>query len=387
MQREPEHHGRVYRFIEAGFNLLLAGYRRTLDIVLRHQAITLGAFFLTVAITIVQLIVIPKGFFPIQDIGLISGVSEAAQDVSPEEMMRLQQVVGEVVLRDPDVAAVGSNMGNGGGANTSNTGRFFIVLKPRDERSSDASQIINRLRPQLAELKGVRLFMQPAQDITVGGRISRGQFQYTLQDANIAELTEWNGKMLAKMRTLPELIDVSSDLLSNAPQAKITINRDQASRFGISPQLIDDTLNDAFGQRQIAQYFTQINTYWLILEITPELQGNLAALDRIYIKSPLNGAAVPLSSLVTIDSSKVGPLSVSHQSQFPAATLSFNLPPGVSLGQAVSAIPGGTRDGQARLRDGHVPGQRAGFPGVVVERTGTGRRGAAGRLHHSRRAL
>jgi multidrug efflux pump subunit AcrB len=344
MQREPEHHGRVYRFIEAGFNLLLAGYRHTLDIVLRHQAITLGAFFLTVAITIFQLIVIPKGFFPIQDIGLISGVSEAAQDVSPEEMMRLQQVVGEVVLRDPDVAAVGSNMGNGGGANTSNTGRFFIVLKPRDERSADATQIINRLRPQLAELKGVRLFMQPAQDITVGGRISRGQFQYTLQDANIAELTEWNGKMLARMRTLPELIDVSSDLLSNAPQAKITINRDQASRFGISPQLIDDTLNDAFGQRQIAQYFTQINTYWLILEITPELKGNLAALDRIYIKSPLNGAAVPLSSLVTIDSSKVGPLSVSHQSQFPAATLSFNLPPGVSLGQAVSAITQAERE-------------------------------------------
>ena len=344
MQREPEQHGRIYRFIEAGFDALLAGYRRTLDIVLRHQAITLGVFFLTLGLTVVQLIMIPKGFFPTQDIGLISGVSEAAQDVSPDEMMRLQQVLGEVILRDPDVAAVGANMGNGGGANTANTGRFFIVLKPRDERASDASQIINRLRPQLAQLKGVRLFMQPAQDITVGGRISRGQFQYTLQDANIAELTAWSGKMLEKMKTLPELVDVSSDLLSNAPQAKITINRDQASRFGISPQLIDDTLNDAFGQRQIAQYFTQINTYWLILEITPELQGNLASLERIYIKSPLTGAAVPLSSLVTIDSTNVGPLSVSHQSQFPAATLSFNLPSGVSLGQAVEAIAKAERE-------------------------------------------
>jgi multidrug efflux pump subunit AcrB len=198
--------------------------------------------------------------------------------------------------------------------------------------------IIDRLRPQLAKVEGANLFLQPTQDITVGGRIARAAFQYTLQDPNFAELTEWSEKMLAKMKTLPELADVGTDLLANAPQLRITINRDQASRFGISTQTIDDTLNDAFGQRQIAQYFTQLNTYWIIEEVLPELQKSLDTLARIYVKSPLTGAAVPLSSLVKLDSDKVGPLMVSHQSQFPAATLTFNLASGVALGQAVYAI-------------------------------------------------
>jgi HAE1 family hydrophobic/amphiphilic exporter-1 len=186
--------------------------------------------------------------------------------------------------------------------------------------------------------------LQPAQDITVGGRLSRGQFQYTLQDADIAELSAWSQKMLAKMRTLPELADVATDLLSNAPQLKITVNRDQAARFGISPQLIDDTLNDAFGQRQITQYFTQINTYFVILEVNPDLQGVQSTLDRIYVKAPLTGTAVPLSTLVTVDNTQVGPLLVSHQSQLPAVTLSFNLPRGVALGQAVDAIQQAQRE-------------------------------------------
>ena len=178
------------------------------------------------------------------------------------------------------------------------------MLKPREERDVTASQVIDRLRPQIAKIIGVNLFLQPAQDITVGGRISRAAFQYTLQDPNVAELNEWSKKLLDKMRTLPELTDVASDLLAEAPQLKVTINRDQASRFGISPQAIDDTLNDAYGQRQIAQYFTQLNTYWLILEIPPDLQHNRASLDRIYVKSPLTGAAVPLSALVDIDSTE-----------------------------------------------------------------------------------
>jgi hydrophobe/amphiphile efflux-1 (HAE1) family protein len=338
MQRESGEHGRLYRAIEAGFNGMLAGYRRTLDIVLRHQAITLGVFFATVALTVVMAIQIPKGFFPVQDTSLISGLSEAAQGVSPEEMMRLQRSLGEVLLHDPDVAGFGALTGSGGGANAQNTGRFFIVLKPRDERELTASQIIDRLRPQLAKVQGANLYLQPTQDITVGGRISRGGFQYTIQDANISELNTWSQKMLEKMRTLPELTDVASDVLASAPQLKITINRDQAARFGISPQMIDDTLNDAYGQRQITQYFTQLNTYWIILEITPELQKTLDSLDRIYVKSPLTGAAVPLSTLVNFDSSKVGPLSVSHQGQFPSATLTFNLRPGIALGEAVNAI-------------------------------------------------
>jgi hydrophobe/amphiphile efflux-1 (HAE1) family protein len=338
MHHDSNQHGRIFRMIEAGFNAMLSFYRRTLDVVLRHQAITLGVFFATMALTAVMFIQIPKGFFPIQDVGMISAFAEAAQDTSPAEMMKLLRKMGDVILQDPDVAGVATFTGTTGGAQTANTGRGFILLKPRDERELTSSQIIDRLRPQLAKIEGATLFMQATQDITVGGRIARAGFQYTLQDSDIAELNEWSDKLLEKMRTLPELADVSSDLLANAPQLKITINRDQASRFGISPQVIDDVLNDAYGQRQITQYFTQLKTYWIILEILPEQQKDLASLDLLYVKSPLTGGAVPLSALVNVDSGKVGPLSIAHQGQFPAVTLSFNLQPGVALGQAVDAI-------------------------------------------------
>ena len=344
MHRPSHQHGRVYRAIERGFDAMLSFYRRTLDIALRHQRITLGVFFATMALTVVMAIQIPKGFFPIQDTGMISAFAEAAQDTSPEEMMRLMKKLGAVVIKDPDVAAVATFTGSTGGANTANTGRGFIVLKPRDERQLTSSQIIDRLRPQLAKVEGANLFLQPSQDITVGGRIARASFQYTLQDSNLDELTEWSNKMLDKMRTLPQITDVGSDLLANSPQLKISINRDQASRFGISPQLIDDTLNDAFGQRQITQYFTQLKTYFVILEVLPEMQKDLTTLSRLYVKSPLTGGAVPLSSLVDVDSNKVGLLSVSHQGQFPAVTLTFNLSPGVALGQAVDAINDAARE-------------------------------------------
>jgi hydrophobe/amphiphile efflux-1 (HAE1) family protein len=344
MRPESHDHGAVYRFIERGFGAMLSFYQRTLDVVLRHQAITLGVFFATLALTVAMVVSIPKGFFPIQDIGLIKGISEGAQDTSPEEMMRLNRELGAVILRDPDVAAFGSSTGSTNGAKTANVGNFTIVLKPRNERELSASEIIDRLRPQLAKVTGANLYLQAAQDITVGGRIARSAFQYTLQDPDIAELTEWSQKLLEKMRTLPELVDVSSDLLASAPQLKITINRDQASRFGISAQMIDDTLNDAYGQRQITQYFTQLNTYFLILEILPELQSSLESLDRIYVKSPLTGAAVPLSALVDTDSYTTGPLSVNHQGQFPSATLTFNLRAGVALGEAVDAITKAARD-------------------------------------------
>jgi hydrophobe/amphiphile efflux-1 (HAE1) family protein len=344
MRPESHDHGAVFRFIERGFGAMLSFYQRTLDVVLRHQAITLGVFFTTLALTVAMVISIPKGFFPIQDIGLINGISEGAQDTSPEEMMRLNRELGEVILRDPDIAAFGSTTGSTGGAKTANTGDFTIVLKPRDQRELTASQVIDRLRPQLAKITGANLFLQAAQDITVGGRIARSAFQYTLQDPDITELIEWSQKLLDKMRTLPELVDVSSDLLASAPQLKVTINRDQASRFGISAQMIDDTLNDAYGQRQITQYFTQLNTYFLILEILPDLQTSLESLDRIYVKSPLTGAAIPLSALVDTDSYTTGPLSVNHQGQFPAATLTFNLRAEVALGEAVDAINKAVRD-------------------------------------------
>jgi HAE1 family hydrophobic/amphiphilic exporter-1 len=345
MRAQSHQHGRLFNIVEAGFNALIGGYRRTLDIVLRHQFITLCVFFATMGLTVVMVVQIPKGFFPIQDIGVIQGFAEAAQDAAPEQMARLMQEQDEVVLRDPDVAAVGAITGSTGGfANTANTGRSFITLKPREQRTSTALQVIDRLRPQLAKIPGANLFLQPTQDITVGGRPARGSFQYTLQDSNIAELNEWSIKMLEKLKTLPQLTDASTDLLANAPQLTITVNRDQAARFGISPQTIDDTLNDAYGQRQITQFFTQLNTYGVIEEILPELQKSIDSLDRVYVKSPLTGAPVPLSSLVIVDSQKVGPLSISHQGQFPAVTLTFNLQPGIALGQAVEAIAQAARE-------------------------------------------
>ena len=338
MRLETKQHGRLYRIVEAGFELMLAGYRRTLDIVLRHQWAVLGVFFTTMALTVYLAVSAPKGFFPIQDTGLIGGVSQASQEVSPQKMMRLQQELGAIILRDPDVANLGSQIGAADTPYPANTGSFTIVLKPHDQRKATARQIIERLRPQFTQIPGADVFLTPIQDINVGARIGRGAYQYTLQDANIDELIEWSQKMLQKMRTLPQLADATSDLLANAPQLKITINRDQASRFAISPQLIDDTLNDAYGQRQITQFYTQLNTYFIILEILPELQANLSSLDRLYIKSPLTAGAVPLSTLVEVDSSKAGPLQVTHQSQFPAVTLTFNLRPGVALGEAVDAV-------------------------------------------------
>ena len=344
MHREPDKHGPIYSVIERGFEALISFYRRTLDTVLRHQPIALGVFFATMALTAVMAIEIPKGFFPIQDTGMLQGFAEAAQQTSPDEMMRLMQKVGDVILSDPDVQGTGSFTGSTGAANSANTGRFFIVLKPRDERKLSASQIIDRLRPQLAKLEGVNLFLQATQDINVGGRIARGSFQYTLQDTNIEELNDWSQRLVDKLRTVPELADVTTDLAANAPRLQITINRDQASRFGISPQAIDDTLNDAFGQREITQYFTQLKTYFLVLEILPELQKDLSTLDRLYVKSPSTGGAVPLTSLVNVDSNLVGPLLISHQGQFPAVTITFNLVQGVALGQAVDAVNNASRE-------------------------------------------
>jgi hydrophobe/amphiphile efflux-1 (HAE1) family protein len=329
-------HGRLYRIIERGFDTLLDGYRRALDVALRHQFITLMIFLATLAITGVLFVYIPKGFFPTQDIGMILGISEAGQDVSPEKMLDIQRQLSDVISQDPDVADFGSFFGPSYG-NTQNTGRFIIGLKLRDNRTASASQIIDRLRPKLEQIPGVRLFLQPAQDITVGGRIARGQFQYVLQDPDLHELDTWAPRLMAKLKTLPQLADVATDAENSAPLLSITINRDAASRFGIQPALIDATLNDAFGQNQVTQYFTN-NSYYVVLEVEPQLQGSLETLNQLYIRAPTNGQLVPLSTLVNVDSSQIGPLLVSHSGQFPAVTVTFNLPPGVALGQAVDAI-------------------------------------------------
>ncbi|MGC2074475.1 MAG: efflux RND transporter permease subunit [Xanthobacteraceae bacterium] len=329
-------HGQIYRIIERGFDALLNGYRRALDVALRHQFTTLMVFMATLAITGVLFVYIPKGFFPTQDIGMILGISEAGQDVSPEKMRDIQRQLADVISQDPDVADFGSFFGPSYG-NTQNTGRFIIGLKLRDDRTASASQIIDRLRPKLAQIPGVRLFLQPAQDITVGGRIARGQFQYVLQDPDLHELDTWAPRLMAKLKTLPQLADVATDAENSAPLLSITINRDAASRFGIQPALIDATLNDAFGQNQVTQYFTN-NSYYVVLEVEPRLQGSLETLNQLYIRAPTSGQLVPLSTLVNVDSSQIGPLLVSHSGQFPAVTITFNLPPGVALGQAVDAI-------------------------------------------------
>jgi HAE1 family hydrophobic/amphiphilic exporter-1 len=331
-------HGRLYRLSERGFERLLGAYERGLDLVLRHQFVTLLVFLATVAATVHLFITIPKGFFPQQDTGLITGVSEAGQDVSFAEMMRRQEALGEIIGRDPAVATYAMAIGTSGSTQTLNTGRFYITLKPRNERDVSAFQVIARLRPQLEKVEGAKLFLQVAQDVTVGGRISRTQFQYTLQDANPDELNEWAPRILEKLKALPQLRDVATDQQLAGTTLTLTIDRDQASRYGLTPQLIDDTLYDAFGQRQVAQYFTQQNSYHVIMEVLPELQGDVGSLDKLYIKSPTTGQQVPLAAFAKWTTRETAPLSISHQGQFPAVTISFNLAQGVALGTATDAI-------------------------------------------------
>ena len=330
-------HGRMYKFVEAIFDGMIGFYRRTLDIALKYRFVTLCIFLGTVCVTGYLAVIIPKGFFPTQDTGIIVGITQGAQDISFAEMAQRQMALAKVVGDDPDVQAYSSSMGAGLGGQTGNNGRLYISLKPWEDRTSDAQQIIRRLADKAKSVPGAQLFMQAGQDINIGGRLAKTQYQYTLQDANIAELYQWAPKVLAKLGTLPSLRDLATDQQMAGTTATLTIDRDAASRFGINPQVIDDTLYDAFGQRQITQYFTQLNSYHLILEVPPGMQGEAETLNKLYVKSS-NGAAVPLSTFVKIDTAPVSPLSISHQSQFPSVTLSFNLAPGAALGNAVTAI-------------------------------------------------
>ena len=335
--RDEKHaeHGKAYMVIERAFDKLLAGYTRGLDICLDHKRTTLLTFIITVAATVLLYIYIPKGFFPQQDTGIISGLTDAPQDISFDEMVRRQHLVTDVISKDPDIASYGTGIG---GNRPLNNGFVIIGLKPRDDRKSDADQIITRLRPQLAKVPGIQLFVQAAQDLNVGGRTSRTQYQYTLQDSDINELNEWAPKMLEALQKLPSLRDVASDQQTSSGMLSMTIDRDQASRFGIQPAAVDQALYDAFGQRQAAQYFTQANSYHVVMEITPSLQGDPESLKKIYLKSPLTNQMVPLSTMVKFDTEHVTYLSIQHQGQFPAVTLSFNLAPGAALGDAVTAI-------------------------------------------------
>jgi HAE1 family hydrophobic/amphiphilic exporter-1 len=329
-------HGRFYRWNERGFDAMLQAYERGLDLALRWRLTTLVIFFATLGLSVYLFVIIPKGFFPQQDTGLITGISEAAQGISFADMMRHQEALGEIVLKDPAVEHVAMSIGGPG--NALNTGRMFVSLKPRNQRRANADQIIARLDPQLAKVEGARLFLQSAQDVRVGARTSRTQFEYTIESSDLGELNEWAPKMLAKMQTLPELRDVASDQQAEGTTLTLTIDRDAASRYGLTAQVIDDTLYDAFGQRVIAQYFTQLLSYEVILEILPSLQGSVTTLDQIFLKSPTTGGEVPLSTFAKWVTTEIQPLSISHQGQFPAITISFNLAPGVALGQATRAI-------------------------------------------------
>src|SRR5690348_7175124 len=296
-------HGRFYQWSENAFDAMLRTYERGLDLALRWKFTTLMIFFATLGLSIYLFVIIPKGFFPQQDVGLITATSEANQDISFADMKRHQEALGKIVMADPDVATIAMNVGGSGRAG--NNGNMYITLKPRSQRKASAQQIIARLRPQLDKVEGARLYMQAAQDVRLGGRPTRTQFEFTLQDANLAELNQWAPKILAKMQTLPELRDVATDQQSNGTTLTLNINRDTASRYGITPQLIDDTLYDAFGQRQVTQYFTQLNSYHVILEILPELQGSLDTLAKIYVRSPSTGEQVPLSTFATWTSDPV----------------------------------------------------------------------------------
>ncbi|MGY4463657.1 HAE1 family hydrophobic/amphiphilic exporter-1 [Bradyrhizobium sp. LB13.1] len=329
-------HGRFYQWSERMYESVLGAYERGLDVALRHSFVTLCIFFATVALSVYLFVLIPKGFFPQQDNGFLTAVSEMPQDISFAEMKRRQVELNTIVQADPAVDSIAMFIGGGGTA--LNSGRMYITLKPREERDAGAQQIIARLRPKLAKVEGARLYMQASQDVRLGGRASRTQFEFTLQDANLAELNEWAPKILAAMKTLPQLRDVATDQQTEGTTVQLRINRDTAARYGIQPQLIDDTLYDAFGQRQVAQYFTQTNSYHIVLEITPDLQGQLGTLDKLYLKSPLTGDEVPLSVFCNWTNVPVRPLAISHQGQFPSVTISFNLAEGVALGEATDAV-------------------------------------------------
>jgi multidrug efflux pump len=326
----------IYRFSERAFEGAIAFYDRGLSVVLHYKRTTLAVTIATLVATVALVIFIPKGFFPQQDTGALLGVSEASGDVSFPRMMDLQRAIADVVLTDPDVETVSSFIGSDGTNPTTNSGRLSITLKPREKRGATAPEIMARLEPKLDRVEGIRLYLQAVQDLTIDSRVGRTQYQYTLEDADPVELATWAPRLLAELRKEHVLKDVATDQESAGLQVSLTIDRDTASRLGISSQLVDETLYDAFGQRQVSIIFTQLNLYRVILEVKPEMARAAQALSQIYVRTPA-GTPVPLSAIVR-ETTSPGPLAVNHQGQFPAVTFSFNLEHGESLGSAVSVI-------------------------------------------------
>ena len=329
-------HGRWYRLTDRMFQSWLGAYDRSLQWVLGHQAFTLAVAVATLAATVWLYLVVPKGLLPQQDTGLIIGVTDSAQSISFQAMVERQRTIAEIARRDPDVVSVASFVGAGTVNATVNSGRLYINLKPRDRRQAGADQIIERLRAATESVRGISLFMQAAQDVQIDSRVSRTQYQYTLQDADVVELAEWAPKLLGQLRAQPELSDVASDQQTGGLQLSVEVDRQKAARLNVMPQAIDDTLYDAFGQRQVGTIFTQLNQYRVILEVQPQYQLTPESLGKIYVKST-SGQMVPLGAFSHVNIA-TAPLTIVHQGQFPAVTLSFNLRPGGSLGSAVTAI-------------------------------------------------
>ena len=334
-----EHLGRFGRASERTFAWLVRGYDRGLRFVLRHSFLMLLLTIGTLGLTVLLAIRVPKGLFPQQDTGMLAGFSEAAQDISSKAMRHAQEKVNQIVQQDPDVEHVIAFVGGSSGAG--NTGTVFISLKDYSKRKSTADQVIGRLRPKLGKVPGITLFLQSVQDVRMGGRSSRTQYQYALEDADLAELQAWSPKVLAKLKTLPMLRDVATDQQTAGLMLGVNVDRDSASRLGIDMQAVDNTLYDAFGQRQVATSFTPLNYYRVVLEATPEQQASPDQLVHVYVRGA-NGALVPLPSIATVAATPT-PLAVTHQGQFPATTLSFNLAAGAALGDAVKAVDAATR--------------------------------------------
>jgi len=349
-----------YRVTEDYFNRVIAFYGSTLKFILKHQTTTLLVTVSTLVATLLLYVYVPKGFFPVQDTGVIMGISETAENTSFAAMSEKQQELAKVILKNGNVDNLSSFIGIDGTNVTPNSGRIQINLKPRDQRKETASEIIRDLQPELARVDGITLYMQPVQDLTVESRVSRTQYQYSMEDADATELATWSQQLLQKLQTIPQLRDVASDQQNNGLQANLIIDRDTASRLGILPQAIDDTLYDAFGQRQVSTMFTQLNQYHVVLEVGPQFKLTPDDLKNIYVKSTsgatsagtsangtsatiasantvAGGTQVPLSAFTRMEM-RSAPLAINHQDQFPVVNLSFNLAPGVSLGEATTAI-------------------------------------------------
>jgi multidrug efflux pump len=329
----PEDHGRLYRAGERFFAWLLSLYERSLKRVLRHPAITLGVLLITIAVNIVLFVIVPKGFFPQQDNGTIFGGIQGAQDASFPAMQWAASQFVNLIKEDPAVSKVVAFVGGGGAANS---GFLYLALKPLKERKVNAGQIINRLRPKLAAVRGAQVFVQAGQDLRIGGRQSSAQYQYTVQSDNLDDLVKWGPVLLQQMKKLPGFTDVNSDQQNNGLQASLVYDRATARRLGISPQLIDSTLYDAFGQRQVSTMFTPLNQYHVVMEVDPKFWQSPEGLKDIYVRAT-NGVVVPLNAITHYEAT-TAPIAVNHQGQFPAVTLSFNLTPGIALSDAVKTI-------------------------------------------------